>query len=426
MKAALSHIVVFEHETVRTDRGEQRLKNGQLEALQLFYGENGVPYYSLIHHGVRFNEYVGVIQVGKTVIEVLPKSDKSNDTERWRNVLINMLYAVGIFDIHAPSNSNLSLRSNSILDLYFELFIKEVEYLMYRGLVKKYRKTEGNRTALKGNIQFAKHISQNLVHKERFYVMHTTYDNEHDIHAILYKALKLLSSINTNVQLSSRLGALLLDFPELYDIKITEALFDRITFDRKTEPYRNALEIAKLILLNYHPDVRRGTNNVLALMFDMNMLWEKFVYVSLRRHKASSTSIAAQNTKNFWKPISGYRSKMKPDIVLNKGTKDCVVLDTKWKNLNGYNPSPDDLRQMFVYMKYYGAKKVALVYPGTQNGNQSGHYYDHSSIDSKNLSNEECSVISIGVESDVKAWQKTIHENINYWKENKNGIQQGV
>ena len=420
------HITVFEHESLRTDRGEQRLINSQLEALQLFYGENGVPYYSLIHHGVRFNEYVGVIQVGKTVIEVLPKADKSNDKDKWRNVLISMLHAVGIFDIHAPSSSNLRLRSNSILDLYFELFIKEVEYLMHRGLVKKYRKTEGNRTALKGSILFAKHIRQNLVHQERFYVRHTTYDKEHDIHAILYKALKLLSYINTNVQLNSRLGTLLLDFPELYDIKITETVFNKIAFDRKTEPYRNALEIAKLILLNYHPDVNRGTNNVLALMFDMNVLWEQFVYMSLRKHKASSTSIAAQNTKNFWKPIYGYRSKMKPDIVLNKGTEDCVVLDTKWKNLNGYNPSPEDLRQMFVYMKYYGAKKVALIYPGTENRNQSGQYYDHSSHESKHLSNEECSVISIGIEKDMKVWQKTIHENINSWQENENGIQQSA
>ena len=417
-------ITVFEHGILRKDQGEQRLTNGQLEALQLFYGENGVPFYSLIHHGVRFNEYVGVIQVGKTVIEVLPKADKANPNDEsvkktWREVLIGMLHAVGVFDIHAPSNSNLRLRSNSILDLYFELFIKEAEYLLHRGLVKKYRKIEGNRTALKGSIQFAKHISQNLVHQERFYVRHTTYDKEHDIHAILYKALKLLSYINTNVQLNSSLGTLLLDFPEQHNIKITEALFDKIALDRKTESYRNALEIAKLILLNYHPDVNRGNNNVLALMFNMNVLWEQFVHVSLRKHKARSTTIAAQTTKNFWKPQSGYRSKMKPDIVLNKGTEDCVVLDTKWKNLNGYNPSPEDLRQMFVYMKYYGAKKVALVYPGAENRNQAGQYYDHRSKDSKHLSNEECSVITIGVEKDVKTWQERIGQYINNWKVNK-------
>lgn len=410
-----NHITVFEHESLRTDSGKHRLTSGQLEALQLFYGENGVPYYSLIHHGVRFNEYVGVIQVGKTVIEVLPKTDKSNDAERWRNVLISMLRAVGLFDIYAPSSSDLRLRANSILDLYFELFTKELEYLLHRGLVKKYRKTEGNKTALKGSLQFAKHISQNLVHQERFYVKYTTYDKEHDIHAILYKALKLLSYINTNIQLNSRLGALLLDFPELYDIKITDSVFDKIAFDRKTEPYKPALKIARLILLNYHPDVNRGTNNVLALMFDMNKLWEHFVYMSLRKHKNSSTSIAAQNIKNFWKPLTGYRSKMKPDIVLNKGTENCVVLDTKWKNLNGYNPSPEDLRQMFVYLKYFGAKRVALVFPSEQNRNQSGLYYDHTSHESKDLSNEECSIISIGVGHDVKEWQRKIHENISYW-----------
>lgn len=407
------HITVFEHETLRSDRGEKRLSQKQLGVLQTFYGEDGVPYYSLVHHGVKFNEYVGVIQIGKTIIEVLPKADKSGDENTWRNVLISMLRAVGVIDIHAPSSSDLQLRANSVLDLYFELFVKELEYLLHRGLVKKYRKTEGNLSILKGTIHFAKHINQNIVHQERFYVKHYTYDKQHDIHAILYKTLKLLKNIHTHTELNSRIGTLLLDFPELYDVKVTKTLFERISLDRKTEPYRKALEISRLLLLNYHPDVRKGDDNVLALMFDMNALWEQFVYVSIRKFKDKETTIAAQSIKNFWKPNTGHRSRIRPDIVLNKGTEKCVVLDTKWKNLNGHNPVHEDLRQMFVYMKYFGAKKVALVYPGIDCSYRTGKYYEYDTYNPNELSENECGVISIGVDVNVKRWQMMISDNIN-------------
>lgn len=416
MKKERSHSVVFEHECLRIDKGEKRLTPSQLKAFQQFYGDKGVPYYSLIHNGIKFNEYVGVIQVGKTVIEVLPKADKSlSDKEaefKWRNILIDMLHAVGVFDIHAPSSSQLKLKTNSILNLYFELYIKELEYLLHQGLVKKYRKTEGNTTSLKGSIQFSKHITHNLVHQERFYVKYSTYDRNHTLHSILYKALKLLDFMNTNTQLSSRIGSLLLDFPECTDIKVTEHLFSRLNFDRKTEPYRNAIEIARLILLNYHPDVSNGTNNVLALMFDMNLLWEQFVYQSLRKYKGSGTSIAAQNTKSFWKPDSGKRSKMRPDIVINKDTDNCIVLDTKWKNLSAYNPSVEDLRQMFVYMKYFKAKKVALVYPGLVSDTRIGKYYQHETSDKEKLADEECNVLLVAVNSDIKLWQLELTEQI--------------
>ena len=407
------HITVFEHETLRSDRGEKRLSQKQLGVLQTFYGEDGVPYYSLVHHGVKFNEYGGVIQIGKTIIEVLPKADKSGDENTWRNVLISMLRAVGVIDIHAPSSSDLQLRANSVLDLYFELFVKELEYLLHRGLVKKYRKTEGNLSILKGTIHFAKHINQNIVHQERFYVKHYTYDKQHDIHAILYKTLKLLKNIHTHTELNSRIGTLLLDFPELYDVKVTKTLFERISLDRKTEPYRKALEISRLLLLNYHPDVRKGDDNVLALMFDMNALWEQFVYVSIRKFKDKETTIAAQSIKNFWKPNTGHRSRIRPDIVLNKGTEKCVVLDTKWKNLNGHNPVHEDLRQMFVYMKYFGARKVALVYPGIDCSYRTGKYYEYDTYNPNELSENECGVISIGVDVNVKRWQMMISESIN-------------
>lgn len=405
MQHKTKHITVFEHQSLKVNQEINgiRFNNDMLEALQRYYG-TGSPYFNLIHNGIQFNEHVGVIQVGDILIEVLPKADKNeSDTNKWRDILIGMLRTVGSFDIKQTSTSDLKIKPNSVLDLYFEIFIKEVEYLIHCGLTKQYRKKEGNVTALKGSLQFGKQIQFNLTHKERFYVKHTTYDVEHKLHFILYKTIKLLKQINTNGALHSSIATLQLHFPEMPDIKVKEATFDKLVYNRKNQHYQKAIAIAKVILLHYHPDVSRGRNNVLALMFDMNMLWEQFIFVSLKKEKDCFTKVKAQTSKHFWKPDGGRRTSMKPDIYIetNRGN---IVLDTKWKNLNGFNPSPDDLRQMYVYHEYFEATKVALVYPGNKENSRGGNYLTREGLNDDKI----CSVLLIDVESDIKQWQNKI------------------
>lgn len=393
-------ITVYEHESLRTDKGDKLLPEDALISLQKFYGEKGVPYFSLIHKGVKFNEYVGVIQVGNYTIEVLPKTDSNNSENEWRSMLLNMLKTVGIFDIHAPSNSNLNLKYNSILDLYFSIFVNKVEQLFHKGLIKKYHKIEGNRTALKGNIQFPKHIQQNLIHKERFFVRYTVYDFDHPLNSILYQTLTLLNRINTNSELKSKIGSLLLNFPETSKTKVDDAFFNKLIFNRKTEQYKNAIQIARLLLLNYHPDITSGRSDVLALMFDMNLLWEQFVYLSLKKHinlLGNNSSISAQTKFKFWKPENGYSMNLKPDIVIKK-EDSFIVLDTKWKNLSNYKPSPDDLRQMYTYSKYHENATTALLFPGQQKILK-GVFLDN---------NISCNIFSIPITKDIKDWQYNI------------------
>ena len=421
MNNEINHITVFEHETIRIDRGEKKISLDQYKALQLYYGE-GIPYFKLINNGVQFNEYVGVIQIGKTLIEVLPKADNNSNTDtnknKWRNILIDMMRAVGSFDIRTTSSSNLKIKPNTILDLYMEMFVKEVEYIMHNGLVKKYRKTEGNVTALKGSFLFSKHIQQNLIHQERFYVRYTNYDTTHQLHYILYKTILMLKHINTNTLLQSRIETLLLYFPEMPCIHVTEATFNKLVYNRKIEIYKKAIEIAKLLLLQYHPDVTNGRNNVLALMFDMNKLWEQFVFVSLRKFKTNKYIISPQSTTDFWKPQNGYVSKIRPDIVINDKTENCIVLDTKWKNLNGYNPSPEDLRQMFVYHEYFNSKKVALVYPSKDTLQKIKGKYLPTLKSSEKEIEKECCVISLPVDAKINEWQENIYKHIDDWINN--------
>jgi 5-methylcytosine-specific restriction enzyme subunit McrC len=415
MAIARNRILVFEHDTIRlnqefkTDGNIVKFGSGHLEAVQKFYGNNGVPYFSLTHNGIKFNEFVGVLQVGNLVIEVLPKADKyDTDTTKWKRLLIDMLRKVGVFDIHSPSNSPLTLKNNSILDIYFELFVKEVEFLIHAGLIKKYRKTEGNVTALKGSLQFSKHIQQNLTHQERFYTRYTTYDVTHQIHIILYKALLLLKQINTNASLQSRIGSLLLDFPEMPSLHLNEAIFERIVFNRKSDKYRKSIEIARLLLLNYHPDLSKGRNNILALMLDMNLLWEKFIVVSLRKYKTDIKYIHAQSSKPFWQAEEGSRSIIKPDIFIELISGEKMVLDTKWKNIYGKNPSPEDLRQMYAYSLYYDANTVNLVYPGVEKSRKGCFLHKDNGAKSELT----CGVINIKPMSNIADWMQEIANEI--------------
>lgn len=409
-------ITVFEHDTYDFKKGDEKLG----EALRSYYGQKGVPYYSLTYRGVKFNSYVGIIQVGNCMIEVLPKSDRNLQVDseaeqnKWRNVLIKMLKTVNNFELKYTSYSNLRLRSNSLLDLYFELFVREVEHLLKTGLAKSYRRVEGNNSSLKGNLLFARNISCNYIHKERFYINYTLYDHEHIFNIILYKTLRMLHYLNSSPALASRIGALLLNFPEMPDIKVNELTFDRLLYTRKTIAYKKAIEISKFILLNFHPDLRGGRNYVLALMFDMNELWEKFVYVSLRRNVEERTKIYGQKSKQFWSS-SGKNKLVRADIIIEKDGIN-YVLDTKWKILKDLTPTSDDLQQLFVYQEYYNSKFALLIYPGDENDSLQGKI---NLIDGYFKKNEryrdddrKCCLVKIPVINDaindISKWQKLI------------------
>lgn len=411
-------LTVFEYQRIRVgDRcGDYVFTEEVRKSLEGYYGSSGVPYFDLIHRGVRFSSFVGVIQIGSTLIEVLPKVDVRNqaqDNLYWRDLLVRMLGYVGSFDVRQSGSGHLKLKPNAILDLYFELFIQEVEYLLHAGLVKKYHHIHSNQKSLKGALHFSKHLTQNLVRKDRFFVHHTTYDQNHLLHQILYETILLIDTLTNHGQLQSRLQNILLNFPEVGKLKINSAIFSRVKLNRKTEGYKKALHIAELLHLRYHPDVSQGKNHVLALMFDMNVLWEEFIFKTLRRN-LTNWKVTAQTGKTFWKRYGGKVSSMKPDIIL-KNENQCIVLDTKWKNLQDKNPSPEDLRQMFVYQEYFHAEQVGLVYPGNQ-GTISGFYMDPEGIPTS----RRCSIIRIEPNRSMNQWQETIVQEVQQLIETAN------
>ncbi|MEC4114068.1 restriction endonuclease [Myroides pelagicus] len=405
-------ITVFEHQKLLI--GDDVFTTQHHKRLCDFYGTTGVPFYSLIHKGVKFNQYVGVLQLGDLTIEILPKVENNEQRKDiWRRLLIDMIWRVSSFKTHHPTASKLSIKPNAILDVYIAMYLQGIRQLIRQGLIKRYRSQEGNTVALKGNLIFGKHIQQNLVHQERFYTRHSVYDVDHELHQVLYRALLLVKRINTNVELDSEINQLQFAFPEQTNIKITKGTFDKIVLNRKTAPYGTTLEIAQLLLLNYHPDIRGGNNEVLALLFDMNVLWERFVFVTIHKYLKGTHKVREQVKKEFWQSqTEGYRSvNIYADIVItdNSDSTKVFIFDTKWKNLEGKPyPSVEDLRQMYVYHQFYNASRVALVYPSQEAKDHKGHYL-------KGREGDVCHLIHLGVKDTIKNFEEQIKSTTEEW-----------
>lgn len=360
------YISVFEYQSITCVPKKRFYKDGFTKDvyksfLSFHEQQPDTPFFELIHNGVRFKSYVGAIQVGKTTIEVLPKAGKIENTAAWQNVLLTMLKTCHLLTAKESGSANLKLRANSVLELYFELFLNEVETLIRSGLIKKYQKRDGQQRSLKGALVFNQHITKNLVHKERFFVSHTIYSRDHLLHQLLHEALLVIDAISNDSVISDKIGRVRARFPDVSRIKVDATVFDRVPLSRKHQPYQKALSIAKLILLNYRPDIKAGRKDLLAIMFDMNRLWEEYVLRILKKSNDGTWKIKGQESKYFWK-----HKTIRPDIVLEKDGVTYVV-DTKWKTIKNNKPSDTDLKQMYVYNHHWKAQRSMLLYPMNDN-----------------------------------------------------------
>ena len=360
MKKQHDIIKVFEYELLPIG---DKFKERHLKALSNLNALHNDVYFDIRYKGVRFKNFVGIVQIDGLTIEILPKIDANeSDKDLWQQALIEMLKTTKKLKVQKVGQANVIKQNIHLLDIYFEWFLTEVELLIRQGLIKQYYTQTKNVSALKGKLEFAGHIQKNLIHKERFYTTHQIYEKDHLIHQILSFALSIIEDFSKGTYLYSRCKTVQLDFPEVKRIRINKTTFNRIKKSRKSAPYKDALEIARFIILNYAPNISSGEEKMLALLFDMNNLWEEYVLMKMKQaaQKRKDTEVYGQRSKEFWQGIT-----IRPDIVVKKQDQ-VFVIDTKWKNIQNFKPSTQDLRQMYVYNDYWESVQSMLLYPATK------------------------------------------------------------
>jgi 5-methylcytosine-specific restriction enzyme subunit McrC len=121
------------------------------------------------------------------------------------------------------------------------------------------------------------------------------------IHQILNQALGIIEQFTRGGYLYGKCKSVQLDFPEVKAIQATAATFNKLVLGRKEQPYKSAIEIARLIILNFAPNVKNGSEKMIALLFDMNNLWEEYILVQLKKaFRDDEVQVLGQRSKTLW------------------------------------------------------------------------------------------------------------------------------
>ena len=309
--------------------------------------------------------YVGVIQTKDgTTIEILPKI-KNATTEKSKDILIKMLKTLKNSPFKNLSVANLKSSKIPLFEIFISMFLEELTVLVRNGIKSDYISKEENLKFLKGKLKISEQIKYNTIHKERFFVQYEEFISNRVENRLIKTTLQFLynkSKINKNQQ---RIREFLFVFDEIEISHNIKTDFSKIKLNRQMKDYEQVLLWCKTFLLENSFSPYRGNDVAFALLFDMNLLFESFVYSYLKK-SSNFQDIKSQDRTHHLAYENGIgRFRLKPDIVINGGK---IIADTKWKILSedkAYNGVlQDDMYQLYAYgTKYDNCEKIYLIYP---------------------------------------------------------------
>ena len=351
---------VFEHGRLRV--GERGFTDRHFLAMARFHERVDSSLFALGHHSIRFGHRVGVVQVEGLCIEVLPKTSGSDEADRWRLLLLEMLRACGFLKPDRTAPAKLDRWPRDIFSLFAADYISRVEVLLHEGLARGYRTVEENGSVFRGRLMVPEHVRRNAIRADRVYVQHAVFDHHILANRILAEALRVVRRAQTDSALRGRAGGCLLELGDLEPVVASEQTFARLPRTRSLTRYGPALDLARLILLRHSPDLRSGEEHLISILVDVQSLFEGWIATLLRRLQTDSCRVRTQASRAFWKPEGARPTSIRPDLVVQADTS-CVVLDTKWKVPGRGRPAPEDLRQMYAYGRFFEADETVLLYP---------------------------------------------------------------
>jgi 5-methylcytosine-specific restriction enzyme subunit McrC len=237
-----------------------------------------------------------------------------------------------------------------------------------RGLLKGYRTEEDALATVRGRWRTADQLRRRFAFPLPVEVTYDDYTEDIAENRLLKAALRRLQALRPqSARLRSRLAETLAAFAVVTDVPYDRSSLPVLRYTRLSEPYRPILELAALIIGNSAVELRQGRQSVTALLFDMNQVFEDFIFESLRVRLAPS--FASSDTWRQGQPLALDRAGIlcpEPDLAWWRGSRCLFVGDAKYKATAEGRLS--DIYQLLAYCTAANLREGLLIYAEQRGG----------------------------------------------------------
>lgn len=339
---------------------------------------------------IQVTSFVGVMRSPSGFqLEVLPKLGRAIEggPHEARQLLIDMLKCLPGFRHIRTDSAHLLATKMPLLEVFIAEFLSAVEHVVKRGLQRAYVPEQANQFTLRGKLQVSNQLRQNQHRPDRFFTDHDEFSPNRPENRLLHAALRVVLNTTTAAESQRLARELCFVFAEIPPSPQIQEDFLRVRLDRGMGHYANAIAWARLILRQESPITGAGKHDAPSLLFPMDALFEAFVAEHLASQLLPPHTLKTQARQHH---LVRHQSqdwfRLRPDLLVHDAIEPRLVLDTKWKLIDGrkangtdkYGLAQGDFYQLQAYGQSYlnGKGDVVLVYPQTEHFDQALPVFD--------------------------------------------------
>jgi len=316
---------------------------------------------------------VGVVASGDTICEILPKVDRhaTGDAPALRRQLIGMLGVAHDVPIADDAATTLDTQNHTLLEVLIARFAGLAHDAVRRGMPRAYVPHEEDLPALRGRLDATRQFTTLAATPHRLACRYDEFSDDIALNQVMKAATQRMRRLARNHANQRSLAELALIYAEVSAAPAAMLRWDQIVPDRTNARWQGLLRLAKLILGDRFQNSASGAADGFALLFDMNVLFERYVARLLDPIAMTvGMRLRAQGGRRpCLYPESGEKPlfETEPDLrLLRRDGSVAMILDTKWKALNvdpNMGIKEADLYQMMAYAQLYDSDALVLLYP---------------------------------------------------------------